>query len=95
MIAATLEVYASACGQLLPTPAKSHYTFNLRDVARVVQGLQAQGPAALAASVAQWGRGGGAGAVQQAQALREGHLRLWVHEVLRVFYDRCGWSFHR
>ena len=34
-----IEVYASIQRALLPTPAKSHYTFNLRDLAKVVQGL--------------------------------------------------------
>lgn len=38
VVAATLEVYQSATRELRPTPAKSHYVFNLRDVSRVVQG---------------------------------------------------------
>lgn len=38
IVAATLDVYARCQQELLPTPTKSHYTFNLRDVSKVVQG---------------------------------------------------------
>lgn len=37
LVAATLEVYELAQRELLPTPTKSHYTFNLRDVSKVFQ----------------------------------------------------------
>ncbi|KAK3925188.1 Dynein heavy chain 7, axonemal [Frankliniella fusca] len=38
VVGATLEVYLASVRELRPTPAKSHYVFNLRDVGRVVQG---------------------------------------------------------
>ena len=39
IVAATINVYYSVMDTLKPTPEKPHYTFNLRDVSKVVQGV--------------------------------------------------------
>ncbi|EMP33877.1 Dynein heavy chain 1, axonemal [Chelonia mydas] len=39
LVDATIRVYSTITSQLLPTPAKSHYTFNLRDLSKVFQGM--------------------------------------------------------
>jgi dynein heavy chain len=39
VVAATVDVYNKISENLLPTPAKSHYTFNLRDISKVFQGI--------------------------------------------------------
>jgi len=36
---ASIDIYERIAAEMLPTPAKSHYTFNLRDLSKVFQGL--------------------------------------------------------
>ncbi|KAL0272756.1 UNVERIFIED_CONTAM: hypothetical protein PYX00_005613 [Menopon gallinae] len=39
LVSATIKVYSTILQDLLPTPAKTHYTFNLRDLGKVFQGM--------------------------------------------------------
>lgn len=44
LVAASVELYRSVAAAMLPTPAKSHYLFNTRDLAKLVFGvMQARG----------------------------------------------------
>lgn len=72
IINATIDVYNTAASSLLPTPTKSHYLFNLRDVSRVIGGLVMMRQ----------------DAVTDIKSPKVKYVRLWVHEILRVFYDR-------
>ncbi|XP_023932407.1 dynein heavy chain 3, axonemal [Lingula anatina] len=72
MVQATLDIYKQSISNFLPTPSKSHYLFNLRDFARVVQGILLLQPQKCPEGA------------QGAQKL----TRLWVHEAYRVIYDR-------
>ncbi|KAF1790945.1 P-loop containing nucleoside triphosphate hydrolase [Phytophthora cactorum] len=68
LVSATIQLYQNVLEQFLPTPANCHYLFNLRDMARVIQGLLLSDKHTVAS--------------------RDGMLRLWMHESLRVFSDR-------
>ncbi|RYY35578.1 hypothetical protein EON62_02400, partial [archaeon] len=39
LVAASVDIYRRVEKELLPTPTKSHYTFNLRDLSKVFQGM--------------------------------------------------------
>lgn len=39
IVKTTVEVYLKMKEKFLPTPKKSHYTFNLRDISKVFQGI--------------------------------------------------------
>lgn len=39
MVEGSTEVYLRVSRELLPTPDKAHYTFNLRDLSKVFQGI--------------------------------------------------------
>ena len=44
IISSVIKVYDKVREELLPTPSKSHYTFNLRDIWRVFQGMCSGSP---------------------------------------------------
>jgi AAA+ lid domain len=73
IVQATIDVYNTSMTSLLPTPTKSHYLFNLRDVSRVIGGIVMMKRSAIA----------------DAKGAKVKYVRLWAHEILRVFYDRC------
>ena len=47
LIKATIGVYKNVSEGFLPTPTKAHYLFNLRDMAKVVQGMTRANPLAF------------------------------------------------
>ena len=68
IVTGTLDVYKMAFKELLPTPLKSHYLFNLRDFAKVIIGVCLTDNTTL---------------ISQEQV-----VKIWVHEIMRVFSDR-------
>mmetsp|Transcript_18885 Transcript_18885/g.22437 ORF Transcript_18885/g.22437 Transcript_18885/m.22437 type:complete len:4042 (-) Transcript_18885:161-12286(-) len=71
---ATLEVYKGVVEKFLPSSEKFHYLFNIRDVAKVIQGVLTASPDHFATI--------------SEELQRDMLLKLWSHECLRVFSDR-------
>ena len=44
LVSATINIYNNVIAAFKPTPAKSHYTYNLRDVSKVFQGISKGNP---------------------------------------------------
>ncbi|KAG5501858.1 hypothetical protein JKF63_04128 [Porcisia hertigi] len=44
LVAATLACYERITQEKLPTPTRSHYTFNMRDIGKVIQGIMQTSP---------------------------------------------------
>ena len=72
LVQSTIDTFNNVVSSLLPTPAKSHYTFNLRDLAKVFQGTLMGSPKFIEQPI--------------------GMVRLWSHELKRVFEDRLTTS---
>ncbi|XP_063993893.1 dynein axonemal heavy chain 3 [Diachasmimorpha longicaudata] len=68
LVSATMDIFQDAILNFLPIPAKSHYTFNLRDFSRVINGI----------------------VLVPSSRMRDPDklIKLWIHEVYRVFHDR-------
>lgn len=68
----SVDLFERVRGALLPTPAKCHYQFNVRQLTELTQGVLMADPSTVAAST---------------DSLLLLH-KLWVHESRRVFTDR-------
>ncbi|VDO08408.1 unnamed protein product [Rodentolepis nana] len=47
LVGGAVEMYGRLATELLPTPAKSHYVFNLRDLSKTIQGVLQTSPPAI------------------------------------------------
>ena len=80
---ATIALWRTVKDKMLPTPAKFHYIFNLRELSRVFQGIMLTPTETI--------RTGGYRCEQGTTAFDGGGitlLRIWKHECSRVFSDK-------
>jgi dynein heavy chain len=78
LTAATIELWRRVKGKMLPTPAKFHYVFNMREMSRTFQGILLTPKDTIKSG----------GIVQPCGDQGLTLLRLWRHECARVFMDK-------
>jgi dynein heavy chain len=83
LVGITIDIWNRTKARMLPTPAKFHYIFNLRELSRVFQGIMLT-PAETIRTGGYMSESGkvpfdGAGVTL---------LRIWKHECERVFCDK-------
>lgn len=80
----SVEIYGRMSTDLLPTPTKSHYIFNLRDLSKCIQGdVLYHSTVRLNTTIT--------GVLQADPGIIRDHVqiyRLFCHECQRVFHDR-------
>lgn len=67
IVKGVIDVYRDVKLNMLATPAKLHYIFNLRDISKVIQGISS---------------------VTKNISTKNEVVRVWTHELIRVFGDR-------
>jgi dynein heavy chain len=82
LVAATVELYLSLTVEFLPTPTKSHYVFNMRDISKVFQSILSVAPECIHINNYL------TFTYYSAIYRREQMIRLWLHECRCVFGDR-------
>ena len=83
---ATINLWKQIKKELLPTPAKFHYVFNLRDVSRIFKGMCSVDISSIRAS--QW--------VPKNEIKPDLYMiGLWKHECERVFVDKLVDKFEK
>jgi dynein heavy chain len=89
LVGITMELYTKTKKRMLPTPAKFHYIFNLRDVSRVFQGMLTC-PIDVVQNSKKIGGGGEVpeGSVNPGLESDAFVIALWKHECERVFQDK-------
>ena len=101
IVSSTTEIYRAVLIHLRPTPKKSHYTFNTRDVSNVFQGMLMVNRQRLwqkddTSAIAKVFEDESSNSAEEdasknvfpTEKVIRKLLRLWLHEQSRVIYDR-------
>lgn len=92
VVSATISLLQATQRYLVPTPSKFHYSFTMRDISKVFQGIMTADMNALSGSAGHGTvtklPGGGAAAAAAALTSSQYLVILWAHECRRVFADK-------